>query len=120
MKAPWYISIILFIVAIVLVPILSTVGFVYAFFRRPAAFAGYLLNCALSLDQSGNALCSTLFNDIMIKRDGYKFGNIDETASSAFGKNQQKGTLTLFGRLINGFLNWIDPNHSIKSIEIEP
>lgn len=118
--APFYISIILFLVAIVVVPVLSLIGFVYAFFRRPGKFSDYLLNCALSMDQTGAVYCSVLFNDIMIKAGGYKFGNIDETASSAFGKNEQRDTLSKFGQLINRFLNWLDPNHSIDSIEINP
>jgi len=118
--APWYMSVILFIVAITVVPVLSTIGLIASLVIHPKGFFNHLLHIALSLDQTGNTSCSKLFNLIMIKEGGYKFGNIDETASSAFGKNEQLGTLTPFGRLVNGFLNWLDPNHSIDSIEENP
>jgi hypothetical protein len=121
MKKPsWYVSIILFIIAITAVPTLSFIGLVFSLISHPKGFFNHLFRIALSLDQTGNTACARLFNVIMIKEEGYKFGNIDETASSAFGKNEMQGTLTLFGRMVNGFLNWIDPGHSLDSIELNP
>lgn len=118
--APWYISLILFIVAIIAVPVISVIGIIASLVIYPKGFFNHLLQVSLSLDQTGNAACAKLFNLIMIKDSGYKFGNIDETASSAFGKNQSRGTLAGFGLIINKFLNWLDPNHSIDSIEDNP
>ena len=56
-------------------------------------------------------------NDLLIKKNGYLFGNGLETISSALGKNQQRNTLTKFGKLIASTLNKIDKDHCIKSID---
>ncbi len=72
---------------------------------------------ALGIDQLGNVVCKHLFNITLIKKDGYKFGNEDETISSAIGKNKKINTLTFTGRLLDWFLDIIDKNHSIKAIE---
>lgn len=77
----------------------------------------YLYKCALANDQHGNTYMAKLFNDILIKPGGSKFGNPDETISSVLGKNQLAGKLSFFGKLINWILNKIEPDHSIKSIE---
>ena len=74
-------------------------------------------NLAVSKDQLGNVRGKYLFNDILITKDGYSFGNVDETISSVIGKNKRKKTLTLLGRTLDFILDKIDPNHSIKSIE---
>ena len=58
-----------------------------------------------------------LFNTIMITKDGYKFGNEDETISSVLGKNQLKGTFRIIGYCLNRILDKLEKNHSIKSIE---
>lgn len=72
---------------------------------------------AVSKDQLGNVRGKYFFNDILITKDGYSFGNVDETISSVIGKNKRKKTLTLLGRTLDFILDKIDPNHSIKSIE---
>ncbi|WP_297096352.1 hypothetical protein [uncultured Draconibacterium sp.] len=115
---------ILFIVAVFLFAIFGTFGFVIALlslwtggFKR---YGRYFRNIALSIDQMGNVVCAPLFNVIMIRRWGYKFGNIDETISSVLGKNKKLGTLFLFGRLLDKLLNALDENHSINSIEVDP
>ena len=60
---------------------------------------------------------SKLFNDILITRDGYLFGDDRETISSVLGKNQITHTLTVFGKLLCKVLDSIDKNHCRKSIE---
>lgn len=80
-------------------------------------FDDYNFNLAVAKDQYGNALCKYVFNDFLITKDGYKFGNIDETISSAVGKNKKKGTLTLVGKTLDWILNKFEPNHSILSID---
>jgi len=77
----------------------------------------YFRNLALSKDQHGNAAMSLLFNLVMIKKGGYTFGNIDETISSVFGKNEARGTLTAFGLIWSRLLNKLDHNHTSKSID---
>lgn len=48
-----------------------------------------------------------------------KFGNIDETLSSVYGKNEALGTLTMFGRFFMWVLNTLDKDHGKKSIETD-
>jgi ADP-ribose pyrophosphatase YjhB (NUDIX family) len=63
-----------------------------------------------------------LLNFLWIRPGGYAFGNRDETISSALGRNKRNGTLTGFGRTMDAVLDFIDPNHSLNSIDyyIEP
>ena len=49
----------------------------------------------------------------------HKFGNVDETLSSVYGKNEALGTLTRFGQLVMVILNIIDRDHGLKSIEAD-
>ena len=46
-----------------------------------------------------------------------KFGNPDETISSVIGKNKRANALTKTGRALSFLLDWVDSNHSLKSIE---
>lgn len=102
-------------VAILLSIILFPIGFVIAMFyseRRE-----YMFRIAVGVDQLGNVVCKHLFNITLIKKDGYRFGNEDETISSVVGKNKKANTLTIVGRLLDKLLDIIDRNHSIDAIE---
>ncbi|MDJ0646595.1 MAG: hypothetical protein QNJ57_11490 [Flavobacteriaceae bacterium] len=81
---------------------------------------GYFYMFALAIDQMGNVAMQDLFNDLLITKDGYKFGDVDETISSVLGKNEETDTLSGFGKIIVKFLNFIDPNHALNSIERYP
>ena len=72
---------------------------------------------ALSVDQLGNVVMSTLFNDLLITKYGHKFGDEDQTVSMVLGVNKAMGTLTKLGKFIADVLNKIDPNHVEKAIE---
>jgi hypothetical protein len=72
---------------------------------------------SVSVDQLGNTVMSTLFNDILITKYGHKFGDEDQTISMVLGVNKAIGTLTKTGRLIATVLNKIDKNHVEKAIE---
>jgi hypothetical protein len=76
-----------------------------------------LLRIAIAIDQMGNTILEDLFNDLLITKEGYRFGDVRETVSSAMGKNKQKGTLTRLGRGLDAILEFFDENHSIKSIK---
>jgi hypothetical protein len=52
-----------------------------------------------------------------LQNNGYQFGNINETISSALGKNKRDNTLTKVGLLLCYILDSIDENHCIKSIQ---
>lgn len=55
---------------------------------------------AVSKDKFGNYNNRTLLNLCLIKKDGYKFGNPNETISSVLGKNQLSKKLTFIGWII--------------------
>ena len=119
-------GLLLFIIAVVLTIITVPFGILYGFikcllkFDLKALFRKtnkYFRLLAISIDQMGNVAMQDLFDDILIKKKGYKFGNIDETISSVLGKNERMQTLTSLGRAIVSFLNFIDSNHTLNSIE---
>lgn len=119
---------ILLIVSLILGSILLPLGFIWAVieaFYKKGFKEGwqrankYFRDCALSIDQTANVLCSELFNDTLIKSSGYKFGNPDETISGVLGKNKVKETLTKTGRCLDWILNKLDEDHSINSIETD-
>ena len=60
----------------------------------------YFWNVLISLDQLGNVLIG---------------GDPDETISSRCAKNQHK----LGWRLLGDFLEWVDPGHLQKSLELD-
>ena len=78
---------------------------------------GYFKSSAVNLDRFGNSEFRTLFNLTLRKKEGYKFGNMEETISSALGKNQQNGTLTRTGKALVWILDLLDRNHCKKSIK---
>jgi hypothetical protein len=115
-------GLILFIVSKVLVVLFYPIGFTYSVILTICksgfkALDKYLFNCAIATDQHANTYLAKLFNDIMIKPNGHKFGNPDETISSVLGKNLQKNNLSFLGKCLNFILDQIDSDHSIKSIE---
>ena len=111
---------VLLIVAIVLAIIILPVGFGYqiisSLFR---ALNEYLYKVAKSIDQLGNVVCRDLFNDTLIKKGGYQFGNEDVTISHVLGKNDQTKTLSVMGKGLAWILNTIDKDHNVKAIENE-
>ena len=126
-KANPFVGVLLFLISVVLFVITGPIGFVYgilhSFFAKGFRGLGeYLLQIAISIDQLGNVMMQHLLNVLWIKKGGYKFGNRDETISSALGRNNQLRTLTGFGKVIDNLLGFIDANHSLNSIDyyIEP
>ena len=121
-------GIILFIIAALLAVLFMPLGFLYSLIRLwvKANFKTwfkrveqYFLIIAISIDQTGNVIMQELFNDILIKKGGYLFGNEDETISSVLGKNQQRTTLTLIGRMLNRILHFLEKDHSVMAIEAD-
>lgn len=126
-KASPIIGLLLFFISVFLLIVTGPLGFIYGLFYK--LFTGglsglgeFTLKIAISIDQLGNVIMQHLLNLLWIKKGGYKFGNRDETISSALGRNRVLGTLTGFGRLIDKILDLIDPNHSLNSIDyyVEP
>lgn len=116
----------LMIIAVTLSGIFMPIGILYSIvsflwssgFKQILKRVGqYLLIIAIAIDQMGNVVMQELFNDILIKPGGHKFGDEDETISSVLGKNQLNGSLTRWGNYLNQLLNLFEKNHSVKSIE---
>jgi len=117
-----FIGLILFLISIILIVVTGPLGFIYGIFHTlfTKGFSGigeFLLKIAISIDQLGNVLMQHLLNLLWVKKEGYKFGNRDETISSALGKNKQNNTLTGFGKTIDSILDIIDKDHSLNSID---
>ncbi len=117
----------LFLISLVLLVVTGPIGLIYGLFHNlftkgVTGIGEYLLKIAISVDQLGNVLMQHLLNDLWVKKGGYPFGNRDETISSALGRNKKLGMLTPFGRAIDRFLDLIDPDHSLNSIDyyVEP
>ena len=75
-----------------------------------------LHSLALGLDQIGNAVCRDMFNRLLIEKDWYKFGKVQETISSVLGKNQETWTLTCLGSTVVWVLDHLDKDHCRESI----
>jgi hypothetical protein len=119
-------GIILFLIAILLSAISLPIGFAYfilkcvftfQFKKFGIRFNQYFLKMAISIDQMGNVAMQEILNDTLIKNRDYPFGDEDETISSVIGKNLKFGNLTVFGKALNAILDFLDPNHSLNSIE---
>jgi hypothetical protein len=79
----------------------------------------YALGIALSLDQMGNVVLANLMNDFLIKKEGYKFGNPDDTISAVLGINKYNGTLKKLGLFFANLLNKLDRHHVEKAARIK-
>ena len=102
----------------VFAPVLYGYGFFASFIKGGSKeWNKYNEDLAIAKDQYGNAMGKYLFNWLLIKKDGYNFGNVDETISSVIGKNKIKGTLTIFGKIMDVILDMLEKDHSIKSID---
>lgn len=109
---------ILLIIAIFLAVIILPLGFIYQILNSLfKALNEYLFKVAKSIDQLANVVCRDLFNDVLIKKGGYQFGNEDVTISHVLGKNEQTKTLSVMGKGLALILNTIDKDHNIKAIE---
>jgi len=111
---------ILLVIAVLMSIVLYPIGWVYSIITFRGSFkklGSWWFIMAVSVDQLGNVVMSTLFNDLLIKKYGHKFGDEDQTISMVLGVNKAMGTLTRFGKLIADILNKIDPNHVEKAIE---
>lgn len=81
--------------------------------------SGYDKSSALSIDKWANKEFRTGLNYLMLMKDSnHHFGNINETMSSVFGKNERDNTLTKIGVKWANRLNRIDKDHCNNSIDL--
>lgn len=106
---------VLFFAATMLMVVFSPIAVIYNSFRSLFHSGNRLHYLAILIDQMGNVLFGSLFNDILIQKNGYQFGHYQHTISYVLGKNKQKNTLRYFGRKLADLLNWIDPMHVEKA-----
>lgn len=103
-------SFLLFLTAYVLFLPLSVFNFLLV--RQ----VGYFRETALNLDKLANREFRTLWNATLRKTGGYEFGAVNETISSALGKNQQKETLTKTGKALVWLLDLLEKDHCLNAI----
>jgi 8-oxo-dGTP diphosphatase len=111
----------LLVVAILLLYTILPVISIYAILkfilhRDPRRLKLWFYSTARAIDILGNVISANLFNDIFIKKSGYKFGRRGETISSVLGKNQKLNTLNTGGRVLRNMLDLIEQDHCVKSI----
>lgn len=107
---------ILYFIAYLLFFPLTFINFIVVYFTSRDNAKGYFKSTAINIDKFGNREFRTLWNKTLRTEQGYKFGNPEETVSSALGKNERDGTLSKTGEILTWILNKIDPGHGIKSI----
>ena len=100
--------------------ILFPLGWLYSLFTFKLSIrklSGYFKAIAISIDQLGNVVMANLMNDTLIKDNGHKFGDPDETISMVLGLNKREKSLTNMGIRIADILNKIEKDHVDKAIE---
>ena len=108
-------GLLLFIIATILWVILTPINWVIVAIKYGLSNR-YFMETAIDLDKFGNRNFRTFLNATMKVSGGYMFGNVNETISSALGKNQRDGTLSWFGVLICFILDKLDKDHCKNSI----
>lgn len=108
-------GILLYIIATILWIVLTPLNWFIVCLKHGLSNA-YFKETAIDIDKFGNRNFRTFLNATMRLRNGYKFGNVNETISSALGKNQRDGTLSWFGKVICFALDNLDKEHCKKSI----
>ena len=110
-------GIVLFFISIILLILIECISFVVYWINKGNT-KGYWLSAAKDVDKFGNHHFRHLFNNWLINKEGYQFGNIDETISCVIGKNRLTNKLTKTGLLIYYILNFIQKNHCENAAKI--
>lgn len=121
-------GILLYIIATILWVVITPINWVIVSLKHGLSNA-YFTETAVDIDKFGNRNFRTFLNVTMVKTKKhfwdservietkpYKFGNVNETISSALGKNQRDGTLSWFGKFICFILDKLHKDHCKKSI----
>ena len=105
----------LVILAILLFIIFAPIGWFVALFFKGRK--DYFWRVALSVDQTGNAICGKLFDLTLRTKEGYAFGEVDRTISYALGRNNIINTLTKTGKALDWLLDIIDKEHTLNAVK---
>ena len=107
------VHIILFLIAWILILPITVINFFLVWNKN------YFKSTAKSIDVWANYEFRTLWNSVLIIKNGYPFGVKYETISSALGKNQELKTLSKVGLLLAFTLDTLDKNHCKNAISYE-
>ena len=107
-------GLILFLLAWALFLPLTLMNFIVVLFRYKNL--NYFKSSAVNLDRFGNYEFRSLFDLVLRRKEGYQFGNFEETISSVLGKNQRENTLSRAGKFLVWILDLIEKEHCKKSI----
>lgn len=88
-------GLILFFIAYILFLPLSFINYFFVVNKQ-----GYFRSYALNIDKFLNRELRAMWNSVLIKNNGYKFGNINESVSEVLGHNILKGKLTKSGKIL--------------------
>lgn len=106
--------------AIVLFPLGIIVTIILLFFKDPREYfvntSDYPFGISYGIDVLGAIICGDLFNVILIKKGGYKFGKLGDTISYVIGRNILINKLTIAGLILNSFLNLFEKDHALKAV----
>lgn len=107
---------ILYLVAYILLLPLTFINYIVVLIVSKDNAKNYFRSTAVNIDKFGNREFRTLWNCTLCIKNGYRFGNQEETISSVLGKNERDETLTKTGKILVFILNVIDKDHCRKSI----
>ena len=79
--------------------------------------SGYFKNSALNLDVYAAKEFRAFWN-ATCQKDGYLFGQNDESISYVLGINQINGTLSFFGFVLCEILNIFEKNHCTEAVKL--
>ena len=108
------ISVILSIVALIIFAILSLIDLIFLMVKDVKRRKWYQLiddrafEKAFNVDVFGNYQFRELWNYFLIKENGYSFGVLGETISSALGRNIKLKKLTITGKILVAIIDFID------------
>lgn len=111
-----FLDLLLYFIAYILFMPLTFLNFIAVAIKSKDSAKGYFRSTAVNIDKFGNREFRTLWNATLRTNTGYEFGNINETISSAIGKNERDETLSKAGKALAWILNTIDKNHCKNSI----
>jgi len=125
----FFINIIILVVALFLLVTVGTIGLVYTFFNGiinikkadPLLYFGNILySINVGIDKIGNVILGSFMNRFAIYKDQSqtKFGNINHTISYVLAKNMDPNTLRPLGTFLINVLEFLDPGHMEKSLNI--
>lgn len=118
-------GLLLFIIALIMfvplaiwgiIEVLIALFYKKRFWNGLRVFGEFILLLAVILDVAINVITKVPFNRLLIKKDGFKFGNRRDTISRVLGINERDNKLTKLGDTLCRFLNFIDKDHCKKSI----